>query len=100
MDALWTSVLMGGGLGVAYGAVAHVMGRWALRHERHRFLARAVGGMLARMVGMLAATAAAVAFAPVRPAPFAAALVPALLAGLAAEIVTLHRRTGDRRAST
>ena len=88
-------MLLGAGLGAAYGGAAYAMSRWALRHERQRFLALTVGGMLLRMTGMLAATGLTVALAPVRPAPFAAALVPVLLAGLAAEVLTLHRRAGS-----
>jgi hypothetical protein len=93
MASFWVSAGIGGGLGAGYGGVAYVMGRLALRHERQRFLALCVGGMLLRMVGMLVAVGLVTALAPVRPAPFAAALVGALLCSLAAEVLVLYRRS-------
>lgn len=91
MASPWLSMLLGGGLGGSYGLAAYAMSRFALRHRRQRFMALLVGGMLARMVGMLAAVGLTVAFVAVRPAPFAVALVSSLLAGLAVEVFTLYR---------
>lgn len=98
MLSFWMSAGIGAGLGVGYGAAAYAMGRLALRYERQRFLALCLGGMLLRMVGMLAAVGLVVAFVPVRPAPFAVALVGAVLAALAGEVLMLHRHSS--RAST
>lgn len=85
------SAVLGAGLGGAYGLAAYLLNRLALRYERQRFLALAAGGMLLRMVGMLAAVGLTVALVDLRLAPFAAALVAMLLTSLAVEIFALYR---------
>lgn len=87
------SALLGALLGGCYGLAAYAMNHFALRHERQRFMALFVGGLLLRMAGMLAAVGLTLVLVTVQPAPFVLALVLFLIAGLAAEVYVLHRRT-------
>lgn len=91
MVSPWLSALLGAGLGAGYGLAAFAMNRFALRHEKQRFLALFVGGMFLRMVGMLAAVGGVAAFVAVRPAAFAVPLVLFLVGALAGEVYALHR---------
>ena len=92
MTSSWVSVLLGAGLGGGYGVAAYAMSRLALRYRRQRFMTLLVGGMLLRMVGMLAAVGGVLALVTVRPAAFMLPLVLFLFVGLAFEVRALCRR--------
>lgn len=105
-ESIGWSVFWGAAIGAGYALLAYLTHRLALSFgDSQRFMVIVMGGMLFRMVLLLAVAGAALALLPLRVLPFAAALAVALLAGLMGELFVLRRvlmprRDGDAAASS
>lgn len=80
------------GVGLAYGLIAIVSLRVALRQTGQRFMAIFVGGMLGRLVLVLALTVAVLMLAPVQPMPFALSLAAVVVLAMGVEMLIAYRR--------
>jgi len=88
---LWLSIGLGTGIGALYGALALVGNRYTLRFRGNRFMAFALGGMLARMVLLFVIVLAVTLWVPLHAVGFAVARVTVVVASLIIEVVTVLR---------
>lgn len=89
---IWWSIALGAGIGAVYGGAAFLTHRLAFRFQDNRFTAIVLGGMLLRMVLLLAVVVLVVALVPIHAASFLIALVAVLLLSLALELMAVLRR--------
>ena len=94
-EQFWLSVGAGAGIGLVYGLVAIVSLRVALRQSGQRFAAVFVGGMLGRLVLVLALTVAVLMLAPVQPMPFALSLAGVVVVAMGIEMLIAYRRLNN-----
>ncbi len=90
--SFWLSVGVGVGVGMIYGVVAALSLLIALRKTGQQFMTVFVGGMLARLVLVLALTFGVLLLVPVEPFPFAIALAICVLGVLGIETLVALRR--------
>lgn len=85
-------VVLGAGLGVAYGASSLLINRWALRFDEHRaFMIVSIGGLVLRLTGALLVVAITLLFTSTPVTPFVGTFFIIFVLGLALEIAILHR---------
>lgn len=95
-EQLWLSVGLGAGIGLIYGLIAVVSLRVALRVSGQQFAAIFVGGMLGRLVLVLALTVGVLLLVPVRPMPFALSLAGIVVAAMGVEMLIAFRHLKER----
>ena len=88
-DGWWLGIALGAGIGLAYSLARHVTARFAAR--RRRFMLFFMGGLMGRLGGALVLAALVLLLAPVPTLPFVGALLVTFLAGLAADVLSIHR---------
>ena len=86
------------GFGVALALVntiaAHALVRWSVGRSTTQFLRAVLGGMLGRMVVLMAALVAGILALGLPRLPFAVALLAYFVAFLAVELTLAHRQVG------
>ena len=87
------AVLAGAALSSANTVLAYFLTVWSITRSPNVFLGVVLGGMVARMVVMLAAVVALVVGRGMPSLPLAASLLAYFVAFLAFELTALHRRT-------
>ncbi|HLA63721.1 MAG TPA: hypothetical protein VK610_04795 [Rhodothermales bacterium] len=88
---LWTSVLLGVALGAANASASLLLARAARGRSQQAFLVIVFGGMAFRMVALLAAFTAIVAWAPIHRLAFTGALIATVVLGLGLEVILMAR---------
>lgn len=88
---LWLSIGLGTGIGALYGVLALIGNRYTLRFRGRRFMAFALGGMLARMVLLFAIVLTVALWVPLHAVGFTVALVAGVVASLIVEVITVLR---------
>lgn len=88
---VWLSVGLGTGIGVMYGVLALAGYRYALRFRGNRFMAFALGGMLARMVLLFVMVLAVAMLLPLHATSFTISLVVVVVISLILEVMTALR---------
>jgi hypothetical protein len=95
---LWTSLGLGGSIGVGYALAGYANARLAVRcRTRARFMTVFLGGTALRASVALASVVFVLLRTSVHQPAFLAALGMALTIGLAAEITKIHREAASRR---
>ncbi len=89
---VWISIGAGGGLALAYGLLSFLSLRRALRQEAASFFAVFIGGMVVRMMLILATLLAVLLLVPLRPGPVVLTFVGLLTLGMVVEVYVLHSR--------
>ena len=89
----WPSLGVGLGIGLLYHVASYLTYRRAARYEDGRFLKIFLGGLAIRMLVVLVLVALILVAAPVHRAAFVGSFLTALLIGIFAEVVRLHRLT-------
>jgi hypothetical protein len=87
------AALVGGLLAAANTLVAYALVLWSERRSTKVFMGTVLGGMLGRMVIMLAAVVALVAWLGLPKVPLAVGLLGYFVLFLVLEIAVLHRKT-------
>lgn len=82
----WGSMLLGGGIGLAYGVAAYLTLHLAAYRLEHRFVPVVLGGMILRMMGLLLVVGLVAYLLEPSFLPFVAALGITLLGGVGVEI--------------
>ena len=80
------SIGLGAIVGVAYGLSAYATLRYAAQFEGTAFMQVFVGGMIARIVGLMIVVGLIAALLPIEPLPFLLTLVVLLFAAVVAEV--------------
>ena len=89
------AVLLGAALAAFNTVLAYFLTVWSITRSPNVFLGVVLGGMVVRMVMMLAAVVAAVLGLGLPALPLAVALLAYFVAFLAFELTALHRRTSQ-----
>ncbi len=87
----WLGLVLGAGVGLAYALGGYVTTRYAARHGGRRFMALFFGGMIVRLAIALALVTLVLALTLVPALPFAGALLVTFVAGLAIDVIRIHR---------
>lgn len=87
------AALVGGLLAAANTVFAYALVLWAERRSTKAFMGAVLGGMLGRMVILLAAVVALVAWLGLPKVPLAVGLLAYFVLFLVFEIAVLHRKT-------
>ena len=98
MTSIWFSVVVGGGIGVAYVLASLLMNRLAAR-DQQRFLLIALGGVGARIGVAILAITLVLVLMPVNAGWFIGAFFSVFLVGIVAEVVLLHRMADTLNAA-
>lgn len=93
------AALVGAALSAANTVLAYFLTLWSINRPPNVFLGVVLGGMVARMMTMLAAVVAAVLVLGLPALPLAASLLAYFVGFLAFELTALHRRTSQRAAA-
>jgi hypothetical protein len=88
---VWLSAGLGTGIGVIYGVLALAGYRYALRFRGNRFMALALGGMLARMVVVFVMVLSVAMLVPLHAMSFTISLVVVVIISLILEVVAVLR---------
>jgi len=88
---LWLSIGLGTGIGMVYGVLALASYRYALRLRGNRFMAFALGGMLARMILLFVLVLATAMAVPLHAMGFTVSLVAVITVSLVLEVVAVRR---------
>ena len=89
----WPSLGLGLGVGLLYHVASYLTYRRAVRYEGSRFLKIFMGGLAVRMFVVVSVVALILVAAPVHRAAFVGSFLTALLVGIFAEVLRLHRLT-------
>ena len=98
--ALWTSVVLGVALGLANAAASFLLYRVARNKPHGAFMAIVFGGMVARMMVVLALLALVIVFLPVNRLAFIGAFFGAFTVAMTAEVILLQRRASPPASSS
>ena len=90
---MWMSIGLGMGLALLYGLASVLTYRRALRAQtQQQFTAIAIGGVVLRILGTLAAFAVLIVWLPIAAGAFVGTFFVVFLMILIGEIAWLHRR--------
>lgn len=89
---VWTSALLGIALGAANAAASYALYRVAGGKPQKAFFTIVLGGMVARLLGVLALAALILVMLPVSRTAFVGAFFAAFAVGTAVELLLIQRR--------
>ena len=98
--AIWTSVVLGVALGLTNAAASFLLYRVARNKPHGAFMAIVFGGMVARMMVVLALLALVIVFLPVNRLAFIGAFFGAFTVAMTAEVILLQRRASPPASSS
>ena len=93
--AIWTSVALGVALALTNAAASYALWRTARSRKQGAFVTLVLGGMVVRMMVVLALMALVLVFAPISRGAFTGAFFTAFAVATAAEVYFLQRRAAS-----
>ena len=98
--AIWTSVVLGVALGLTNAAASFLLYRVARNKPHGAFMTIVFGGMVARMMVVLALLALVIVFLPVSRLAFIGAFFVTFTVAMTAEVILLQRRASPPASSS
>jgi urocanate hydratase len=92
----WMSIGFGVAIGLFHALASLGVSHFAGRFASQEFLTVYLGGMVMRLVLTAMLLVLVLVLAPLEPASFLIAFIVVFIAGLAWEVMQLHRRAGDQ----
>lgn len=80
------SIGLGLAVGIAYGISAYATLHYAAAYQGSEFMKRFIGGLVARMIGLMIVVGLVAAFLPIEPLPFLLSLVVPLIGTVVLEV--------------